>query len=96
MSIKSLKRHKENIGYFLQQDDQGVRDDETVTLAKFLENVDGGIMTSNMEIYPKFNEIIIKRSQISDSKKVKKSNFKRKGQQKNYDNNTIIIGGEYS
>ncbi|PKY54635.1 hypothetical protein RhiirA4_548303 [Rhizophagus irregularis] len=53
----------------LERIHQGVRDDETVTLAKFLENVDGGIMTSNMEIYPKFNEIIIKRSQISDSKK---------------------------
>ncbi|CAB4485522.1 unnamed protein product [Rhizophagus irregularis] len=161
MSIKSLKRHKEeNVGYFLQQNiyygyhkfidllerirhfitdisqlhglrkfksveklkehfrnitrefddlvinlrlkvtyskkDQGVRDDEAAeydgaALTKFLENVDGGITTSNKKINPIFDEIIIKRSQISDSKKVKFQTKKiTKLDTKNYDSNNTL------
>jgi serine/threonine protein kinase len=56
-----------------------------------LENVDGGITTSNKVINPIFDEIIIKRSQITDSKKVKFQTKKITNlDTKNYDSNNTL------
>ncbi|RIA82661.1 kinase-like domain-containing protein [Glomus cerebriforme] len=77
--------------------DQDARDNEAVeydgaTLVKYLENVDGGITTSNKVINPIFDEIIMKRSQISDLKKVKIQTKKlTKLDTKNYDNNNNTL-----
>ncbi|CAG8589687.1 17691_t:CDS:2 [Funneliformis caledonium] len=78
---------------------QGLRDEEALktdgdTLSEFLENVDGGITTPHKSIVPVFDEIIMKKSQISDSKTVKFITNKITDlDTKNYNSNSNHRGG---